>query len=88
MNLDNRKHHFMALAIASGISLAAFTACDTPKSIAWSYYHCAKDTLAAGDAHAAKHFLNRCKRSADPALAPKVDSLAKVIESAITEKEK
>ena len=78
----------MALAVASVIGLVAFTSCDTPRSIAWSYYYCAEDTLAAGDPLAAKHFLKRSNKSADPALAQKVDSLAEVIERAIAEKEK
>ena len=78
----------MALAVASVIGLVAFTSCDTPQSIAWSYYYCAEDTLAAGDPLAARHFLKRSNKSADPALAHKVDSLAEVIERAIAEKEK
>ena len=78
----------MALAVASSIGLVAFTSCDTPQSIAWSYYYCAEDTLAAGDPLAARHFLKRSNKSADPALAQKVDSLAEVIERAIAEKEK
>ena len=78
----------LTLALAVGISLVAFNSCDTPRSIAWSYYYCAEDTLAAGDPFAAKHFLKKCNKGADPALAHKVDSLAEVIEHAIAEKEK
>ena len=78
----------LTLALAVGIGLVAFTCCDTPRSIAWSYYYCAEDTLAAGDPFAAKHFLKNCNKGADPALAHKVDSLAEVIEHAIAEKEK
>lgn len=76
------------LTLAVGIGLVAFNSCDTPRSIAWSYYYCAEDTLAAGDPFAAKHFLKKCNKGADPALAHKVDSLAEVIEHAIAEKEK
>ncbi|MCR5129958.1 MAG: hypothetical protein K6C10_00655 [Prevotella sp.] len=68
--------------------MALFYACDTPKSIAWSYYGCAKDTLAAGDPFAAKHFLDACNVTADKKLAIKADSLRRVIEQAIEEKQK
>lgn len=78
----------LTLALAVGIGLVTFNSCDTPRSIAWSYYYCAEDTLAAGDPFAAKHFLKKCNKGADPALAHKVDSLAEVIEHAIAEKEK
>ena len=78
----------LALVTAFGIGLAALTSCDTPRSIAWSYYYCAEDTLAAGDPLAAKHFLKRCNKTADKALATKADSLMEVIENMISEQEK
>lgn len=78
----------LTLALAVGMGLVAFNSCDTPRSIAWSYYYCAEDTLAVGDPFAAKHFLKKCNKGADPSLAHKVDSLAEVIERAIAEKEK
>ena len=78
----------MTLIVACGFVLATTAACDTPKSIAWSYYHCAADTLAAGDPYAAKHFLEKCKKTVDSDLANKADSLMEVIEEAIAEKEK
>jgi len=68
--------------------IALFYACDTPKTIAWSYYDCAKDTLAAGDPFAAKHFLDACNVTADKNLAMKADSLRRVIEQALEEKQK
>lgn len=67
--------------------LATISACDTPKSIAWSYYYCAKDTLDKGDAYAAKHFLDCCKKEIDKSLTLKADSLMEVIDQAI-EKDK
>lgn len=75
-----------ALAFGLGLTLSSMASCDTPKSIAWSYYYCAKDTLEAGDPFAAKHFLKSCKKTADPSLASKVDSLAEVIEREIQTK--
>ena len=59
--------------------------CDTPKTIAWSYYFCAKDTLESGAPYAAKHFLQKCKADEDKVLASKVDSLMSVIEKIIEE---
>ena len=78
----------MTLIVACGFVLATTAACDTPKSIAWSYYYCAKDTLAAGDPVAAKRFLKSCKKTVDSELSAKADSLMEVIEEAIKEKEK
>lgn len=77
-----------ALKFGLGLTLYSMASCDTPKSIAWSYYYCAKDTLEAGDPYAAKHFLKSCKKTADPILASKVDSLAEVIGRAIQAKKK
>ena len=59
--------------------------CDTPKTIAWSYYSCAKDTLESGDPYAAKHFLQKCKAGDDKVLASKIDSLMSVIEKITVE---
>lgn len=88
MNRSKLIQLIMPQAIACGIGLAALTSCDTPKSIAWSYYYCAEDTLAAGDPVAAKHFLKNCKKTVDSELSAKVDSLMEVIEEAIKEKER
>ena len=75
---------FAALVITCALVLVT-TSCDTPKSIAWSYYYCAEDTLEAGDPYAAKHFLKACKKSVDSDLVFKVDSLMEVIDRAIEE---
>ena len=76
------------LTMVGVLLLAATTSCDTPKSIAWSYYYCAVDTLAAGDPYAAKHFLKSCHKTVDKALTVKADSLMEVIEATIVEQEK
>ncbi len=65
-----------------------FTACDTPKTLAWTRYYCAKDTLEAGDPYAAKEWLEKCKTEVDSVLSKKADALMKVIVQAIEEKEK
>lgn len=88
MKLSKYIQLIMSLITACGLLLAAATSCDTPKSIAWSYYYCAKDTLATGDPLAAKHFLQRCNKTADKALAAKADSLMEVIDAMIAEQEK
>jgi len=61
---------------------------DTPQSIAWSYYYCAKDTLEAGDPYAALDFLEGATPGRDSILDHKVDSLRLVIEKAIEEDKK
>ena len=66
---------------------ASVISCDNPKSIAWSYFYCAKDTLDAGDPYAAKVYLKACKKSVDSELSSKVDSLMTVIDQAIKEEE-
>lgn len=61
---------------------------DTPQTIAWSYYWCAKDTMDAGDPYAALHFLEGATYGRDSILVRKVDSLRLVIEKAIEEDKK
>lgn len=85
MKRANRFHLVAALTVGLGLALTATTSCDTPKSIAWSYYYCAKDTLEAGDPYAAKHFLKSCKKTVDSELAAKADSLMEIIEEAMKE---
>ena len=75
---------FAALLIMSVLTLT--NSCDTPQTVAWSYYYCAKDTLAAGDPYAARHFLKACKKSVNSDLTSKVDSLMEVIERTIKER--
>lgn len=76
---------FAVLLIMSTLGL--ISSCDTPQTIAWSYYYCAADTLAAGDPYAARHFLKACKKSVSPDLTHKADSLMEVIERTIQERE-
>ena len=82
MKSSKLKSIIFSLSIAACLSLALSlsTSCDTPKSIAWSYYYCALDTLKAGDPDAARHFLDKCNKDSDPSLRTKADSLMKVIE--------
>ena len=54
--------------------------CDTPQSIAWSYYYCAVDAMKEGNLDKAKHFLEMVDKNRDHVLADKTDSLMKVIE--------
>ena len=61
---------------------------DTPQTIAWTYYYCAKDTLDAGDPYAALDFLKGATPGRDSILDRKVDSLRLVIEKAIEEDKK
>ena len=65
----------------------SFVSCviDTPQSIAWTYYYCAKDTLEAGDPYAALDFLKGATPGRDSILDRKVDSMRLVIEKAIEE---
>lgn len=58
---------------------------DTPQSIAWTYYYCAKDTLEAGDPYAALDFLKGATPGRDSVLDRKTDSLRLVIEIALEE---
>lgn len=58
---------------------------DTPQSIAWTYYYCAKDTLEAGDPYAALDFLEGATPGRDSVLDRKIDSLRLVIEIAFEE---
>ena len=81
-----KKLAILFLVLALGFP-ALFTACDTPQTIAWSYYYFSKDTLEAGDPYAAKKFLGFCDKKVDSVLALKVDSLMKVIDLTIAQKE-
>lgn len=74
---------FLLMLVICSVTL--LHSCDTPQSIAWSYYHCAEDKLNLGDPYAAKDFLDRCNANRDKVLALKADSLMRVIEKAIEE---
>ena len=67
------------------IATLSFTSCDTPQTIAWSYYHCAEDALNAGDPQKAKEYLGAVNKNVDTVLTFKADSLMKVIEDALSE---
>ena len=73
--------------IAALATTALLSSCDNPRTIAWSYYYCAKDTLEAGDPYAAQDFLKMVAFGRDSVLDRKADSLRLVIEKAIEEKE-
>lgn len=72
----------VARAIVGTLALTSLSSCDTPKTIAWSYYDCAKDTLEAGDPYAAREYLKACNKTVDKELTLKADSLMEVIEKA------
>ena len=56
------------------------SSCDTPQSIAWSYYHCAVDAMKEGNLDKAKDFLEKVAKNRNSELDAKTDSLMKVIE--------
>lgn len=74
------------VAVIAALTSASLVSCmDTPQSIAWSYYCCAKDTLEAGDPYAAQDYLKCVTPGRDSTLDCKTDSLRLVIEKAIKE---
>ena len=81
-----KKLAILFLVLALGFP-ALFTACDNRLTMAWHEYRWAKDTLAAGHPYTAKKILTRCDTTVDSILALKVDSLMKVIDLAIEQKE-
>ena len=61
----NTKRTIKIAAIAALTSLTtSLVSCviDTPQTIAWSYYWCAKDTMDAGDPYAALDYLKGATR--------------------------
>ena len=72
-----KKLAILFLVLALGFP-ALFTACDNR----W-----AKDTLEAGYSYIAKEILEQCDTTVDSILALKVDSLMKVIDLTIAQKE-
>ena len=75
---------FLVLAL---VFPALFTACDNRLTMAWHEYRWAKDTLEAGYSYIAKKILEQCDTTVDSVLALKVDSLMKVIDLTIAQKE-
>ena len=87
----NTKHKIKIAAFAVLTSLTtSLVSCviDTPQTIAWTYYYCAKDTLDAGDPYQALDYLEGATPGRDSILDRKVDSLRLVIEKAIEEDKK
>ena len=78
----------IAAIAALTVTTAFLSSCDTPQTIAWSYYWCAKDTMDAGDPYAALDYLKGAHLGLDSILDRKVDSLRLVIEKAIEEDKK
>lgn len=76
---------FKLLALIA-IATVAFSSCDTPSSIAWSYYYSAKDALDNGDPQKAKEYLEAVNKDVDSVLTFKADSLMKVIEKTLSQK--
>lgn len=72
-------------ALASLTTSLVSCVIDTPQSIAWTYYYCAKDTMDAGDPYAALDFLEGATPGCDSILDRKIDSLRLVIEIAFEE---
>lgn len=68
------------------IATLSFTSCDSPKTIAWSYYYCAEDALNEGNPQKAKEYMKGVKMNVDSVLTFKADSLMKVIDQALSEK--
>lgn len=69
--------HLSVLIVLTSLSLSS---CDTPQSIAWSYYYCAVDAMKEGNLNKAKDFLEKVDKNRDSVLDAKTDSLMKVIE--------
>ena len=67
------------------ILTALLSSCDNPRTIAWSCYYCAKDTLEAGDPYAALDCMKGVKKGVDSELDRMAASLSVVIERAIEE---
>ena len=82
-NMNKRTIKIAAIAALTSASLVSCM--DTPQTIAWSYYYCAKDTLEAGDPYAAQDYLKCVAPGRDSTLDCKTDSLRLVIEKAIEE---
>ncbi|MBQ4276911.1 MAG: hypothetical protein II750_02280 [Bacteroidaceae bacterium] len=64
---------------------AALVSCDTPQSVAWSYYDLAQDKLNEGKPEEAKEVLLKVKKNVSSDLDAKVDSLMTVIQQQLAE---
>ena len=86
MKQNMKKKTSAKLLALIAIATVAFTSCDTPSTIAWSYYYCAKDALDNGDPQKAKEYLEAVNKDVDSLLTFKADSLMKVIEKTLSQK--
>ena len=68
------------LSVLIVLTFLSLSSCDTPQSIAWSYYYCAVDAMKEGDLDKAKDFLEKVAKNRNSELDAKTDSLMKVIE--------
>ena len=75
-----KKTSLKLLSVLIVLTSLSLSSCDTPQSIAWSYYHCAVDAMKEGKLDKAKDFLEKVDKNRDRVLNAKTDSLMKVIE--------
>ena len=68
------------LSVLIVLTFLSLSSCDTPQSIAWSYYYCAVDAMKEGNLDKAKDFLEKVAKNRNSELDAKTDSLMKVIE--------
>ena len=68
------------LSVLIAMTFLSLSSCDSPQSIAWSYYYCAADAMKEGNLDKAKDFLEKIAKNRDSVLDAKTDSLMKVIE--------
>jgi len=78
------KFNITMIALAL-MGAAVVASCDTPKSIAWSYYDLAQDKLNEGKPEEAKEYLLKVKKNVSSDLDAKVDSLMAVIQQQLAE---
>ena len=68
------------LSVLIAMTFLSLSSCDSPQSIAWSYYNCAVDAMKEGNLDKAKDFLEKVAKNRDSELDAKTDSLMEVIE--------
>ena len=68
------------LSVLIAMTFLSLSSCDSPQSIAWSYYNCAVDAMKEGNLDKAKDFLEKVAKNRNSELDAKTDSLMKVIE--------
>ena len=75
-----KKTSLKLLSVLIAMTFLSLSSCDSPQSIAWSYYNCAVDAMKAGELDKAKDFLEKVAKNRDSVLDAKTDSLMEVIE--------